>query len=90
MGGVTYYCGECVVNWWPYQAVEGCCPMCGGGTQRRLHEAVSPEADGLMRKRAAREKSEFTHRQFEDFYAAREARLNGLHELPVVNEGEAA
>jgi hypothetical protein len=70
---MTYYCSECVVNWWPYQALGGSCPRCGGGTHRR-QEPASHDADTLFRQ--AREASALTanQRDFEDYYAAREAR----------------
>jgi hypothetical protein len=32
---MSYYCSECVVNWWPDQTDHGQCPTCGGGTVRR-------------------------------------------------------
>jgi len=41
---MTYFCPKCVVNWYPYQAVNGCCPSCGGGTKRRS-EPASKDAD---------------------------------------------
>ncbi len=73
---MTYFCGECCMNWWPYQCTDGCCPTCGGGT-RRTYDPVSPDANELhqaaLAKRIARERSEHAHRLFEEFYAAREA-----------------
>ena len=45
---MTYYCSECVVNWWPYQTDHGHCPTCGGGTVRK-QEPASDDADTLYR-----------------------------------------
>ena len=36
---MTHFCPECVINWWPYQTAEGCCPECGTGT--RLHRIAA-------------------------------------------------
>lgn len=86
---MTSYCSECVVNWHPYMAAGGVCPICGGGTSRR-QEPVTDGVDELFRAarrvRADRERSEHAHKQFEEFYIAREARLNGLDQLPVTGE----
>lgn len=68
---MSYYCSECVVNWWPYQAKGGCCPRCGGGTVRR-QEPASDDADAqfaLARQEAERRER---HAAFEAYYAARE------------------
>jgi len=68
---MSYYCSECVVNWWPYQAKGGCCPRCGGGTVRR-QEPASDDADAqfaLARAAAARRER---YAAFEAYYAARE------------------
>jgi hypothetical protein len=40
---MSYYCSECVVNWWPYQTDDGHCPTCGGGMVPR-QELASDEA----------------------------------------------
>ncbi len=68
---MSYYCSECVVNWWPYQAKGGCCPRCGGGTVRR-QEPASDDADAQFA--LARAETERRERQaaFEAYYAARE------------------
>jgi uncharacterized Zn finger protein (UPF0148 family) len=84
---VTYYCPECVVNWWPYQAVDGCCPVCGRGTVRR-QEPASDDADERFRaartaSRAALESAE-RHARFEAYYAERE-RLADVVPFPVVD-----
>jgi hypothetical protein len=68
---MSYYCSECVVNWWPYQAKAGCCPRCGGGTLRR-QEPASDDADArfaLARQEAERLER---HAAFEAYYAERE------------------
>jgi hypothetical protein len=44
---MSYYCSQCVVNWWPGQTDGGQCPTCGGGTVRSQepagdHVHVSP------------------------------------------------
>lgn len=68
---MTYYCSECVVNWWPYQATAGCCPLCGSGTSRR-NEPASDDADDLHRQaRAAAERRDRVA-AFEAYYAERE------------------
>jgi len=68
---MSYYCSECVVNWWPYQAKNGCCPQCGGGTVRR-QEPASDDADAQFA--LARQEAERRERRaaFEAYYAARE------------------
>ena len=67
---MSYYCSECVVNWWPFQANDGCCPRCGGGTVRR-QEPASDDAAALA---LAREEAErrARHAAFEAYYAERE------------------
>ena len=68
---VTYYCADCVVNWWPYQARRGCCPRCGGGTRLR-QEPASPDAEPLF----VIARIETAHRErcdaFDAYYAERE------------------
>lgn len=68
---MTYYCSECVVNWWPYQAKGGCCPTCGGGTVRR-NEPASEEADRLHRRPRTEAEIRDRYARFEAYYAARE------------------
>jgi hypothetical protein len=68
---MTYYCSECVVNWWPYQATDGCCPVCGGGTSRR-QEPASADADELHRKARTEAERRDRHARFEAYYAERE------------------
>ncbi|MEA2230950.1 MAG: hypothetical protein QOD83_766 [Solirubrobacteraceae bacterium] len=32
---MSYYCSECVVNWFPHQTDQGQCPTCGAGMVRK-------------------------------------------------------
>jgi hypothetical protein len=68
---MSYFCSECLVNWWPYQAKGGCCPRCGGGTRLR-QEPASDDAEPqfvIARIEAARrERCD----AFEAYYAQRE------------------
>lgn len=68
---MSYYCSECVVNWWPYQAKGGCCPRCGGGTVRR-QEPASDDADAQFALARAEAERRERHAAFEAYYAARE------------------
>jgi hypothetical protein len=68
---MSYYCSECVVNWWPYQAKDGCCPRCGGGTVRR-QEPASDDADPLFAKAREEAARRDRHAAFEAYYAKRE------------------
>jgi len=68
---MTYFCTECIINWWPYQAKAGCCPTCGGGTVRR-HEPASPEAERLHNRARTPAELRDRHAQFEAYYAQRE------------------
>jgi hypothetical protein len=68
---MTYYCSNCVVNWWPYQATAGCCPLCGSGTSRR-QEPASDDADALHRKARADADRRDRFARFEAYYAERE------------------
>jgi hypothetical protein len=72
---VTYYCSECVVNWWPYQARDGCCPTCGGGTTRS-HEPASEEAEVLHRRARTEAELRDRYERFEAYYAQRERLRN--------------
>ncbi len=89
---MTYYCSECVINWWPYQCAAGCCPECGGGTTRK-QEPADADADvrfkAAMRARVERERSEHNHKLFADFCARRDAQAAALHRDPE-QHGEAA
>ncbi len=73
---MTYYCAECVVNWWPFMCTDGACPVCGRGT-KRVQEPASPEAPALHKaalvERIARERSEHNHRLFDEYLANRDA-----------------
>lgn len=64
---MTYECGPCGIRWWPYQAQDGKCPLCGGGTKRKMAPA-SDEAEAIFQdlKRQQRERE------------AAEARLEGF------------
>ena len=68
---MSYYCSECVVNWWPYQAKGGCCPRCGGGTMRR-QEPASDDADAQFAHARREAERRERHAAFERFYAERE------------------
>jgi hypothetical protein len=70
---MTYYCSECVVNWWPYQARDGCCPCCGGGTSRR-QEPASDDADQRFVRARAEAERRARYEAFEAYYAEREQR----------------
>jgi hypothetical protein len=67
---MTYYCSECVVNWWPYQARDGCCPSCGGGTSRR-QEPASDDVDLLFARARKEAERRERHAAFEAYYAER-------------------
>jgi hypothetical protein len=68
---MSYYCSECVVNWWPYQTNQGCCPTCGGGTVRK-REPASDDADPLYRSARAEVDKRDAYARFELYYAERE------------------
>jgi hypothetical protein len=68
---MTYYCSDCAMNWHPYQATDGCCPECGGGTTRS-REAASPDADARHRVVLAERIKRDRYERFEAYYAARE------------------
>jgi hypothetical protein len=70
---MSYYCSECVVNWWPYQAKDGCCPCCGGGTVRR-QERASDDADAMFAFARQEAERRERHAAFEAYYQAREQR----------------
>jgi hypothetical protein len=70
---MSYYCTECVVNWWPYQTRDGRCPRCGGGTVRR-QERASDDADVLFAQARADAERRERHAAFEAYYADREKR----------------
>jgi hypothetical protein len=44
---MSYYCSECVVNWWPGQTDGGQCPTCGGGTVRSQEPASDADVSPL-------------------------------------------
>ncbi len=68
---MSYYCSECVVNWWPYQTNDGSCPTCGGGTVRSLDPA-SEDAGALSRIASDAAAKRDAHARFEAYYAERE------------------
>jgi hypothetical protein len=68
---MSYYCAECVVNWWPYQTDHGNCPSCGGGTVRQ-QERASDDADTLHRLARAEADRRDAYARFERYYAERE------------------
>ena len=68
---MTYYCSECVMNWWPYQCPDGACPECGGGTSRS-REPVSEDADVRHRAALAVRIKQDRYARFEAYYAERE------------------
>ena len=70
---MSYYCSECVVNWWPYQTKQGCCPKCGGGTVLR-QERASDDADALHRAIHFQTDKRDVYARFERYYAEREQR----------------
>jgi hypothetical protein len=39
---MSYYCSECVVNWWPDQTDHGHCPTCGGAVDSQEPADASP------------------------------------------------
>ncbi|HEX7259385.1 MAG TPA: hypothetical protein VF272_00445 [Candidatus Saccharimonadia bacterium] len=71
---MTYYCSECVANWWPYMAKDGCCPQCGGGTSRR-QEPASDDVDELYRAASAETAKRDAYARFEAYYAEREREM---------------
>ena len=94
---MTFWCSECLIFWWPYQAKEfgGACPKCGGGTRAR-QEPGSLDAEALFKEALAarRERDEARSREvaFEEYYAAwchtkaiefEVAVRQGLSQLPV-------
>lgn len=68
---MSYYCSVCVVNWWPYQAKGGCCPVCGGGTVRR-QERASDDADRCFAAARAEAERRERYAAFEAYYAEHE------------------
>ena len=76
---ISYHCGECAVNWWPYQATDSC-PRCGGGTVRR-QEPASDDANALFELARIEVESHKKHEAFEAFYAEREANRQDTDEI---------
>jgi hypothetical protein len=68
---MSYYCAECIVNWWPSQTDHGCCPRCGGGVVRQQEPASD---DAAVLYRLAREEADKrdAYARFELYYAERE------------------
>jgi hypothetical protein len=69
---MTYYCNECVMNWHPYQCIDGACPECGGGT-RRTSDPASDDADVRHRAALAERIKRERYERFEAYYAERAA-----------------
>lgn len=95
---MTYRCEPCDVNWWPYQAKDGKCPACWGGT-KRVQEPGSMDADARYKAAQERDRDaearERAHREFERFAAewdraAMVAQAEELADLPVARPGRAA
>lgn len=70
---MSYYCSECLVNWWPHQTDHGHCPACGWATVRR-HEPPSEDADTLYRLACDEATSRDAYAHFERYYAEPERR----------------
>lgn len=72
---MTYFCPECCVNWWPWQAKAfgGSCPRCGGGTKAR-QEPGSMDADALygeaLAARKLRDERKANELAFEEYWEA--------------------
>lgn len=68
---MTYECGPCGIRWWPYHTDQGACPLCGGGTKRKMAPA-SDEAEAifqdLKRQQKEREATEARLAGFLAFY----------------------
>lgn len=81
----THRCRDCGVSWEPYMTRGGNCPQCGGGTCRQTCDDVDTKhAKALYASILKGEQLRGSYERFEEFYAQREARLNGLDRLPVV------
>jgi len=70
---MSYFCPECLVNWWPYQAKGGCRPRCGGGTSRP-QEPASDDAAALFAIACVEAAHRARCQAFEAYYAQREQR----------------
>ena len=70
---MSYFCSECLVNWWPYQARGGACPAAAAECCLR-EEPASDDAEPLFAIACV----EAAHRErcnaFEAYYAEREQR----------------
>lgn len=73
---MNWRCTVCLRNWAPYMCEKGACPSCGSGT-RRTNEPVDDDAvevhKAALAERAARERSEHNHREFDAYMAKRDA-----------------
>lgn len=85
---MSYWCGECLTHWAPYHCDGGACPKCGRGTIRR-QEPVDEDAGNLHREilleRQKAERSAHLHREFEAYYAKREAERNAAQPTEVID-----
>jgi hypothetical protein len=80
---MTFYCPECVIEWWPYMCDAGVCPTCGRGT---IQHNGNDATDGVeqLHKAALKVRNRLdTLADFETYYEQREITLNGLDTLPV-------
>gem|GEM_PF-2264340 len=68
---MTYYCSECVMNWYPFHCTGGACPQCGGGT-RRSNDPASPDAPERHRAALAVAVKRDRYARFEAYYTERE------------------
>lgn len=94
---MTYYCTECCIGWWPYQAKEfgGSCPRCGGGTKIKQEPgSIDAEAEyrKALHKRAEADKRKENELAFAEYCEAWDANeadlllasvLEDLKALPV-------
>jgi tRNA(Ile)-lysidine synthase TilS/MesJ len=87
MSEVTYYCGDCEVNWSPHHCNGGACPECGSGTKRHTTEPISDDA--WPRAELAKVEQAFRERQdaFELYYTERQLTRAFAPLLPDVAPG---
>ncbi len=79
---MTYYCPQCVTNWYPFMCRDGACPECGTGTKRQTRSFVTADALERFEVVKARRASQFAHERFEAYYAERELARSGIADLP--------
>jgi hypothetical protein len=72
---VTYWCPECDIYWWPFQAKQfgGACPKCRRGTKPR-QEPGSMEAEAeykvALAAKEARDAAQARRLAFDEYWAA--------------------